>query len=640
MFNSSSSGLSSSSCKLTVLSKIGEWPAWAYQMVNYLEFNDLGEFILDEAPSGEEPTGRITRRAAAAAATSSESSGQADPAPAIDRSHKDRKAKAAILMYVAPEIGMHLSSHKSARDVWIALEGMFCQQSHAARLKIRGDLQNLSQSSNETLQEYFARAQSLRLAMTSAGAKMSEEDIVSYTLNGLCSQFTMARTAIITSGDPITMTTLLTKLLPQEQLNNTCSSNNALLSWQHGPPPNGSRNNHNNNSKQGSSENPHKNLKCHYCHKVGHVLADCRKKKRADERRQQSAGSSHHPAHMAVTEEPSEEFHGIAFMATSTTEEQPEEVFAASTNLQQAGVGEDEWIMDSGCTKHIVSHWRWMKNMVKPPNPVTFSFANGSKGHARLVGECAIKLNCPTSSKSFVLKLKQVYYVPEATANLISIKQASQAGLQFLFADGECIIKQADGNFACTAVEKGGLHILGKSATDSLPPAVLAARPSPNPASSSSSSSPVMLAKSLESPQLWHQRFCHLGYENIATLQRHDLVTGINVSAAEFHQARCESTCVGCTKGKQHRQPFQDAEHKSTSPLQLIHSDLCGPFPVSLGGNKYFGTVLDDFTGYSCVFPLKSKSDMASNLQKIIPFLEKQSGMKVRAIRTDNGGST
>jgi len=178
MFNSSSS-LSSSSCKLPVLSKVGrEWPihlllTWSYQMSNFLNFHDLGDTIEDDFDTENSSGGVITRskaKSATSAPTTEPSS--TSSAPTVDRvnSSKDKKVKAAILLNVAPEIGMHLHSLPSAREVWQGLQEMFCQQSHAARLKIRGDLQNLQQANGETLQEYFARAMSLRLAMQSAGA--------------------------------------------------------------------------------------------------------------------------------------------------------------------------------------------------------------------------------------------------------------------------------------------------------------------------------------------------------------------------------------------------------------------------------------------------------------------------------------
>ena len=35
---------------------------------------------------------------------------------------------------------------------------------------------------------------------------------------------------------------------------------------------------------------------------------------------------------------------------------------------------------------------------------------------------------------------------------------------------------------------------------------------------------------------------------------------------------------------------------RAPKPLELVHTDICGPFdPVSIGGNKYFISFIDDF---------------------------------------------
>ncbi|RPA88407.1 hypothetical protein L873DRAFT_1726156, partial [Choiromyces venosus 120613-1] len=50
-----------------------------------------------------------------------------------------------------------------------------------------------------------------------------------------------------------------------------------------------------------------------------------------------------------------------------------------------------------------------------------------------------------------------------------------------------------------------------------------------------------------------------------------------------------------CLEGKMTRLPFQAAKQKTTAPLQLLHSDLCGPMrEMSLGGSSYFKLLIDD----------------------------------------------
>jgi hypothetical protein len=46
----------------------------------------------------------------------------------------------------------------------------------------------------------------------------------------------------------------------------------------------------------------------------------------------------------------------------------------------------------------------------------------------------------------------------------------------------------------------------------------------------------------------------------------------------------------------------------ATKPLEIVHSDVCGPMrTTSLGGARYFVTYIDDFSRNVWVYLLKSK---------------------------------
>ncbi|KAJ9528878.1 hypothetical protein QJQ45_000438 [Haematococcus lacustris] len=60
--------------------------------------------------------------------------------------------------------------------------------------------------------------------------------------------------------------------------------------------------------------------------------------------------------------------------------------------------------------------------------------------------------------------------------------------------------------------------------------------------------------------------------------------------------------------------------------LDLVHTDVCGPFHVaSMGGYSYVVTFLDEYSGLSLVACVKAKSDVLG------------SGRKLKALRSDNG---
>ncbi|CAI7732231.1 unnamed protein product [Closterium sp. NIES-53] len=68
--------------------------------------------------------------------------------------------------------------------------------------------------------------------------------------------------------------------------------------------------------------------------------------------------------------------------------------------------------------------------------------------------------------------------------------------------------------------------------------------------------------------------------------------------------------CLPCVKGRQRAAPHSSEFPPTTAPLQTLHMDVWGPAPV--GGTdqeRYFLLVVDDYTRYTTVFPLRRKVD-------------------------------
>ncbi|CAI5480476.1 unnamed protein product [Closterium sp. Yama58-4] len=79
---------------------------------------------------------------------------------------------------------------------------------------------------------------------------------------------------------------------------------------------------------------------------------------------------------------------------------------------------------------------------------------------------------------------------------------------------------------------------------------------------------------------------------------------------------------------------------RSKKPLELVHMDLVGPLPVQgHKGERYFLTIVDDWSRLMWAYPLKQKDHAASIIQDDwLPFVEKQAECVVKRIRTDQGG--
>ena len=82
---------------------------------------------------------------------------------------------------------------------------------------------------------------------------------------------------------------------------------------------------------------------------------------------------------------------------------------------------------------------------------------------------------------------------------------------------------------------------------------------------------------------LWHLRFGHLNFRSLNQLITQDMVTGI--PSLEMPEKLCE----GCLVGKQSKNSFVlTMSMRSSYILEVVHSDVCGPFEEhTIGGNKY-----------------------------------------------------
>ncbi|CAI7840953.1 unnamed protein product [Closterium sp. NIES-54] len=64
-----------------------------------------------------------------------------------------------------------------------------------------------------------------------------------------------------------------------------------------------------------------------------------------------------------------------------------------------------------------------------------------------------------------------------------------------------------------------------------------------------------------------------------------------------------------------HAAPHSSSFPPTTAPLQTLHMDVWGPACVSKQGcERYFLLVVDDYTRYTTVFPLRSKGEVVDVL--------------------------
>lgn len=79
------------------------------------------------------------------------------------------------------------------------------------------------------------------------------------------------------------------------------------------------------------------------------------------------------------------------------------------------------------------------------------------------------------------------------------------------------------------------------------------------------------------------------------------------------------------------RGPFLETKsRRSSSCLQLVHMDICGPMNTSLlGGNKYFLLLVDDYSRKCLVYFLKSEGEAFDHFKRFHTLVEKETGRKL-----------
>ncbi|GFV14720.1 retrovirus-related Pol polyprotein from transposon TNT 1-94 [Trichonephila clavipes] len=134
--------------------------------------------------------------------------------------------------------------------------------------------------------------------------------------------------------------------------------------------------------------------------------------------------------------------------------------------------------------------------------------------------------------------------------------------------------------------------------------------------------------------EIWQQRFCHVNNDYLVKTSKNDSVKGLPrlTDNGKTH-------CIPCKLAKSKRVSFKKTGAvRSKRPLELLHMDLCGPMPTeSQGGNKYFLSIIDDYSRKVTVFPIRNKSDVFHTFIRFQKRAERFLCKKVIAVRTDGG---
>ncbi|CAI7780215.1 unnamed protein product [Closterium sp. NIES-53] len=127
------------------------------------------------------------------------------------------------------------------------------------------------------------------------------------------------------------------------------------------------------------------------------------------------------------------------------------------------------------------------------------------------------------------------------------------------------------------------------------------------------------------------------GLYSLHTGSRH-IGSGLPHSLAPLPRSPAPS-CTPCVEGRQCAAPHSSSFPPTMAPIQTLHFDVWGPSPV-LGPRqeRYFLIVVDDYSRYTMVFPLRQKADVPTVLE---PWLLARGGVQALCglcLHSDRGG--
>jgi Reverse transcriptase (RNA-dependent DNA polymerase)/gag-polypeptide of LTR copia-type/GAG-pre-integrase domain len=273
------------------------------------------------------------------------------------------------------------------------------------------------------------------------------------------------------------------------------------------------------------------------------------------------------------------------------------------------------WLVDSGATKHFCRHKNAFKDL--SPYVTTIEVANGDLLESEGIGTVDLPV-VQSNGKVTLLRLKEVIYAPKLNANLLSADQLNKDNIGLtLLPHGSEIVDGTTRKHLGAICRLNNLYIVNTRLEGGTEHTHLVTDMKP------------------KSIRLWHRRLGHLGLQNIKRLQ--SLVKGLKISEDKTDKDQ-EFVCDHCQKARHARHPFASHGIRTRSPFEIVYSDICGPFPESHDGCKYFVTFTDDFTRFSWVFRLKKRDDIYNTYDKFKTMLKTQFDRVIKHFISDNAG--
>jgi hypothetical protein len=187
-------------------------------------------------------------------------------------------------------------------------------------------------------------------------------------------------------------------------------------------------------------------------------------------------------------------------------------------------------------------------------------------------------------NNGFILHLHNVLYVPSLSRNLISVSCLDDDRYHYQFGNRQCLIL-FDNKVVGLAFRQNKLYMLFMHENVNV---VCIDENVVCKDKVSSSTNKRKRCDDATSAKLWHYHLGHISRGRIERSIKDDIIIPLDFSNSDY--------CIDCIKGKYAKQVKKGEAKRSAGVLEIIHTNICGPFPIkSMDGFDSFITFTDDF---------------------------------------------
>ncbi|GAA0170740.1 hypothetical protein LIER_24938 [Lithospermum erythrorhizon] len=497
---------------------------------------------------------------------------------------QDHQVKHYLFQALDRHVFEQILDRITSKVVWESLKKKYGgndKVKKALRNKLMRDFELLEMKKNEIVDDYFRRVTTVCNKLRSNGEEMKESKIVAKILRTLSDKFTYIVVSIEESQDieELTVDALQGTLALHEQKFNRGNKekNDQVLQVEDGYAARSSKGRGNYKARgRGIGRLLPFNkasVECYKCHAMGHFQNECPRWEKE--------------THYASIDE--------------------EDDLLLMAEIEEESNKQGVWYIDYGCSNHMCRDKKLFVTMDKTFNH-TVKLGNNSR--MEVVGKGNVKIKVGGENYT----ISNVYCVSELKSNLFSVGQFQDKGLSVVFKDGIC----------CIYHQLKGEIIRSKMGSNRMFTVRTEVR------GKDEEQGECLQAVRSEISMFLHQRYGHLSFKGLKTLQNKGMVRGLPNFKAQ------EVTCPDCISRKLTRKAIpKTSTWRAEKVLELIHSDICGPIqPTSNSGKKYFLSFIDDFSRKGWIYLLINKSEAWSHFKFFKSMVEKETEELIKCLRT------